>query len=708
MSNHMLLKKDTIFVTLKNVKIWVSNLIINSMNKSADPCNDFYNYACGSWPINYPVPEGKLMWNLGGNITNYIEASLIKILQEESKSEDNIPLSIEKKLFKACMDEDRIEQKGLEGLSKIIESLGGWPLVMSHEKWNEKDFPWQKVAKGYMEYSTAIPLFTIGISPDSQNSSITLISLQEPKNSFLNKQIIDDLLKSLDTANNVNKFSELNAMEFIFRLPLFYANYIKYNIDDSIFVKKISKMIHFLNGLKLIKSPLSNYGENQAEQKMTISEFQKYYNRNKSQKSTTKIDWLEIVRTLMKNTNINIDENEQIVIGDKLYFDKLFVLLDVTSHETIVNYLHWHFSLTTLAYLNNEGRQLMAEYRKITTGITPKKEERSVECVTQQILNHGVINEYLKRNFPKNISVPIRNIAEDIRKEMDNVILQTSWMDRKTKLLAKEKLKAMKVKTGYPEYYDDEKKFNEIYDGFEISEDHFENFMRILEFIKLESLKKLREPFKKDVWFMSPLTVNAYYFPAGNSLTIPAAQLSIPVYSTNWGLMSANYGSVGFIVGHEMSHGFDMLGYKYDKNGNVIPWWSDKVVTDFKTKADCFIKQYDNYGVNGKLTQSENIADSSGLNAAYSAFIKKANKIREFKLPNLENITRKQLFFLNFANTFCHSTTDFFERTVEKDVHTKISLRINGAVANVKGFAEAFQCSKESHLNPRERCIIWE
>ncbi|XP_043467635.1 endothelin-converting enzyme 1-like isoform X2 [Leptopilina heterotoma] len=523
----------------------LSNLFINSLNKTADPCNDFYNYACGSYPTNYPVPEGEIVWNHRQNMTKNIQYELIKILQEEPKPEDSVPLSVEKKLFKACVDEDRIEQNSIEGLSKIIEGLGGWPMLMEENKWKEADFPWQKVMQGYIQYNVATPLFSIDYTPDPKNYSINVISLKHG--------IGSDVLK--DIYSQVDK-GEIRSEDMIHRIdflsPWLYRIYTQNFFNFSNLFKKYHRLLK----LTIVIEKIEAFYSEEGKEKKTIREFQNYYNRNNSTKNTSEINWLEMIRAYTKDSKLNIDDSEEIlIIGDKSYFDTLFKLLEKTSHYRIVNYLHWNFMTSQFVNLKRYNREYIKKLKKRNTGISVDHKNRPEECVEQQWLKYGVSKEYLKRNFPNSFSEYCKEVVEEIRNEIDSGILRANWMDATAKLSTREKLRATKVQIGYPEYFDDEKEFNQLYDGLEVGLDHFDNVMKIKEFERLQKLNELREPYKGNEWsFMNPLMLNAVYHPYHNRITVPAAKL-LPK-SDNMQLMLLYYAASGHTIGHEFSHAF--------------------------------------------------------------------------------------------------------------------------------------------------------
>lgn len=700
----------------------LSEFIKKGMNDTVNPCEDFYSYVCGSWPVNYPVPEDKFKWDLDSMVEEKINIILKGILQKRSRTEDSVLLSLEKKWFKSCMDEERINRKGLEPLRNIIEEIGGWPMAMNKSAWEKKEITWQNVAQYYANIVGGYSLFNIGIQPDSENSTRQIIAIDQPgdslietrtygdkENSFHYKKFLsynynfDDNDDNDDDEDDDGKETDDAAVKYVsLILKIAFAYAASAGGSEKIILTDTINLLKFEVALKEIQTPPDKKADMELiNNKMRISDFQKSYNRKKPGRFTARINWLEMIQALFNNTDIVIDELEEIAILDKPYIDKLVQLLKHTPQKTIVNFIHWSFISDVLKYLDETTRQWLSETVNTAMGVT-KESERWEDCLNNMPIKDGMSIEFIKSQFPDMTKQTARDMAEEIRKEIDTEISRANWMNSETKSLARNKLKLMDVLIGYPEWYSSTTDLNDYYDGLQIGPDYFENAINYFKFITRNTIKIFREPFDKNQWLMSPITPNAYYLPPTNTLTVPAAQLLIPIFHANVP-DALNYGSVGFIIGHEMSHGFDVTGRKYDGNGNVIPWWSNKMIREYEKKAKCFVDQFNNYNVDGKLTQGENIADTAGLNAAYGAYLQKIkkDKIKDQTLPGLENLDSNQLFFVSFSVAFCQSATQKFLAKVETDVHTKSSARINGAVANVKGFSEAFKCGKD------KKCTLW-
>ncbi|XP_051168210.1 endothelin-converting enzyme 1-like isoform X2 [Leptopilina boulardi] len=316
--------------------------IKKGMNDSVNPCDDFYSYVCGSWQSNYPVPKGEEFWDLI-KINKEKRKFIIKeIIEKQLSPEDIEPLIFENKWYNSCMDEDRIKKKGLEPLKKIIDKIGGWPMVMNTTEWEKKEITWQDVVFHYVDTIRAYGLFTIGTSHNPKNSTLKMIGITQenkflPDTNFLNdmesshyyNQYIsyshgnnddnDDITKFQNFLNKaISKYSESEGMR-----------------DEKEIEIDSRNLFEFIKSLEKIKLTLNKRREFGYEI-MRISDFQNFYNHNNNNESTiSKINWLEIIQAFYNNTDVFIDESEEIVVLEKPYFYKLSQLLEKTPQRTI-------------------------------------------------------------------------------------------------------------------------------------------------------------------------------------------------------------------------------------------------------------------------------------------------------------------------------------------------------------------------------------
>lgn len=291
-------------------------------------------------------------------------------------------------------------------------------------------------------------------------------------------------------------------------------------------------------------------------------------------------------------------------------------------------------------------------------------------------------------------------------------------MDTPSKEKAREKAMAIKEHIGYPDHIlqESNQKLDQEYAHLNFSEEHY--FENILENLKSEahkSLKKLREPVDPDLWIIGAAVVNAFYSPNRNQIVFPAGILQPPFFSKHQH-QALNFGGIGMVIGHEITHGFDDNGRNFDKDGNMLNWWSNYSADHFKEQSQCMVQQYGNFNwklaggqnISGISTLGENIADNGGVRQAYKAYLKWVEmEGEEPRLPGLD-MDHKQLFFLNFAQVWCGAyRPEYASQSIKTDSHSPLEYRVLGSLQNFEAFSEAFQCQKGSPMNPELKCRVW-
>lgn len=270
---------------------------------------------------------------------------------------------------------------------------------------------------------------------------------------------------------------------------------------------------------------------------------------------------------------------------------------------------------------------------------------------------------------------------------------------------------------GYPDYITNNTALDDKYKKLDISQDYFGNNVRFNKWSLEENLSELGKPVKRDRWGMTPPTINAYYTPTKNQIVFPAGILQAPFFSLHHP-KSLNYGAMGVVMGHELSHAFDDQGREYDGNGNMRGWWMNKTLIEYNQRVVCMEDQYANFSVhgepvNGKQTVGENIADNGGLKASYEAYLKWVDEHPGAEsllpLPGL-NLTHNQLFFLSFSQVWCSlSTPESDHYSLLEDAHSPPRLRVLGTLSNSEYFAQQYQCKEGTRMNPgkEKRCTVW-
>ena len=336
-------------------------------------------------------------------------------------------------------------------------------------------------------------------------------------------------------------------------------------------------------------------------------------------------------------------------------------------------------------------------------------ETRWKRCVQHIGQRHGMGEvlgrEYVKTQFSAKAKAQALEMIANIRKALKSDLGDLDWLDSATRAKALEKLDKISLKIGYPDKWKD-------YSALKITKkSYLENVLNAVNFAEKEDLAKIGGPVDPTLWEMEPHVVNAYYAPDLNQINFPAGILQAPFFSENF-TDAANYGAIGMVIGHEITHGFDTVGSKFDGRGMMSDWWTAKVKKQFEDKASCMKKQYSGYEaipgvpINGELTITENIADNGGLKIAHAAYV--LAKQGKAPTPNLGTYNDEQQFFLSAAQGWCSKTTDAaVRRQVSGDPHSPAKFRIIGSFTNNLDFAKAFSCSDGTYMAPKNRCLIW-
>lgn len=374
-----------------------------------------------------------------------------------------------------------------------------------------------------------------------------------------------------------------------------------------------------------------------------------------------------------------------------------------------------------MSYMTEEVEQVGLKFAKKLTGQSAKP-PRWKKCVrtASGSLSSAVGSLYVNKHFDEASKATALDMVEDIKNEFDVILQEIDWMDDGTKEKAKEKAEAMVEHIGYPPELLDIKKLTDLYDGLELSsEDFLGNGLNMTVFSMNYSFGKLREKVNKTDWVRhgNPAVVNAFYSPLENSIQFPAGILQ-GVFFNSKRPKYMNYGAIGWVIGHEITHGFDDQGRQFDKEGNLVNWWHPDTSSRYLNKAKCIIQQYSNYSfpqldnlpLNGVNTQGENIADNGGIKEAYRAYNSWAIKHgEEPRLPGLD-FSPQQMFWISGANVWCSkSRPQALKLSVVTGTHSPDQFRVQGAFSNMEGFARDFNCPVGSKMNPVEKskCKVW-
>lgn len=414
-------------------------------------------------------------------------------------------------------------------------------------------------------------------------------------------------------------------------------------------------------------------------------------------------------------TAVGIGEFDQVIVGQPEVLDAVNKLLKSTSIEVVKDYLAANYLSSAASYLNDELYAASFDFfgRQMSGAQQMRPRWKRAMGVPNSILGEAVGKMYVAKYFPEEDKARMTEMVKNLQVALGQHIEALEWMSDETKARAQEKLAAFTVKIGYPDKWKD-------YSSLEIDPtlSYWENIKRASAWYTADNFAKLGKPVDRDEWFMSPQTVNAYYNPTTNEICFPAAILQPPFYNSEAD-DAVNYGAIGVVIGHEMTHGFDDQGRQFDKDGNLNDWWTAADAAAFNERADKLVAQFDAIEVlpakedqpavfaNGRLSLGENIADQGGLRVAMTA-LRNSLEGKETPAP-IDGYTAEQRFYLAYATLWAQNIRDEeIARLTKLDVHSLGKNRVNATLRNIEDFYSAFSIEDGAMFMPvEERVVIW-
>ncbi|XP_066996218.2 neprilysin-11-like [Anabrus simplex] len=685
--------------------------ILQSLNTSVDPCEDFYRFSCEGWINRNPVAPTESYYDQFDIVNAKLSLQIKGILEEGPLPSEPTPVTKAKKFYAACMDTGTVQSEGLHILNGILEELGGWPIIMS--QWTPENFNLTRVM-GIMIRKYAIPsLFRTYVHMDYKNSSRYIIVLD---------QILLSLPRSLLTEpKTYSQFIEAYR-QFIAQTAILIAKSRNETIPSESLFNDTRDIVEFEAHLAQLSSPNEKRRDPYRLYNIFTLEELGQWTYNWTESSTGMVNWMNFLREVFRDVkDVELSYNEPIIVKEVDYIFSLLRLLHKTPVRVIANYLHWRTVQYFSRDINKEMSALSFEFDKILHG-AKEDPERWLHCTqtTSGSLNFAVGYKYIGRFFDKASRKRAMEMVQSIRGSFIAQVQAIDWMDDWTRREAVEKAESILELIGYPDSYTNETALEEYYKGVTVTNVHMANLVTIRGIIIHRSLSRLRMATDRNEWAMGPDVVNAYYSPQTNAVVFPAGILQAPFFSI--GRPEAlNYGSMGVVIGHEMTHGFDDVGRQYDRVGNLAQWWTEPTVDTYLKKAECFVEQYEqfkfpeldelheNTTINGRNTEGENIADNGGLRQAFNAYQEyvKQNGPEEL-LPGLEKFSSEQLFFLGFSTVWCQSINKkALLHQVLTDSHSPHKIRVQATLSNSEEFARVWNCPLKSSMNPIKKCSIW-
>jgi len=659
------------------------------MNMEANPCDDFYEYACGNWEQYFPIPRDRGGYDTFEILREELDTKLRELLEDKIMEDDSNSTKAVKMLYKSCMNTDKIEERVEEPLVSLLASMGGWP-VLEGDNWNQDTFDWVEVVGKLRLYNNDI-LVSLWVGPDGKNSDQYIVQFDQsdlvlPSSEYYHQGIDHPIMKAYQ--------------EILTNIAMLLG------AEQSQAEKDMHAVIAFEIELAMIMTPPHERRN-----------FSKIYEKLKLSQLSAQVPAFNFTRYLDIVLPKNLDPDEEVVIYASKYFKKLTKIVEETDKRVLANYILMRFIRHRINNLDKRFEKIQNELYRLLYG----REEMPARwkfCIAYVNGNLGmsVGSLFVRQYFDGQSKQDMLYLTSEIQKQFKDLVEEVEWLSNTTKETARNKLDAMIHNIGYPDLVLNDTQLHTEIKGLNYSEDEFfENVLKNLNGRTVREMSMLGQSVNRSIWTTTPAVVNAYYSRNRNQIMFPAGILQPPFYHKYFP-KAMNFGGIGVVIGHEITHGFDDKGKQFDEQGNINQWWDEDSSTSFRDKAQCIINQYSDFKVgevgvnlNGLNTQGENIADNGGIKQAFRAYTQwKEQNGPEEPLPQLQEINADQLFFLNFAQVWCGTARpEALRSKLKTAVHAPGKYRVLGTLANSEDFATAFSCKKEEDMNPEKKCKVW-
>lgn len=642
-----------------------------NMDTTFKPGDNFYMYAIGGWKKNNPVPETYSIYGAFNQIDEH-NTQMLKDLFEELTKKNNLNDEQKKILnfYNSGMDTNAIEKSGIKPLKGYFDQID-----------QLKDYKEFASFLGKMHHNSIFSPFYLYAAQDEKNSEMVIAQLFQGGLGLPDR----DYYTSDDEVSKMLRSEYQKYIVNMLKVSKLYPEDQIEKIAENIFAIETQLAKASMTRVEM-RDPKKLYN------KMTVEDLQKL---------TPNFNWTEYLTALGKSdiTSLNICQ--------PLFFAELNKMFKTIPIDHWKQYYTFHLINNCSPYLSKDIEKTNFDfYGTILSGKTKMKDRwKKIVELTSNMLGEAVGKLYVEKYFPEESKKRMLDLVNNLKATFREHIQNLDWMTDETKQKAIEKLDAMRLKIGYPDKWRD-------YTNVEVNEQPFVlNVLAAKRFEVDYMLSQIDKPVDRQKWEMYPQTVNAYYSPNMNEIVFPAAILQPPFFNAKAD-DAVNYGGIGTVIGHEMTHGFDDQGRQYDKNGNLNEWWTEQDAANFKSKTEKLIPVYEAYkindslSVNGQLTMGENIADMGGLSLSIDA-LKKTLKGDE---QPIDGFTPIQRFYLSYANVWRQNIRmQELQRRLKEDVHSPAEVRVNVPIYHFDDFNTAFniQPTDKLYVKPEDRIKIW-
>lgn len=643
-----------------------------NLDTTALPGTDFYQYACGGWMKNHPLTDEYSQYGSFTVLAENNRKQMQGLIEELAKGQHEAGSVAQKigTLYNLAMDSVKLNQEGTAPIKAELEEIASLK--------NKADI---YALLGSLERRGITSYLGTGVGADQKNSDMNAVYTSQAGLSMGERDYY------LATDEATTKIREAFKAHVAKMYQLAGFDEATANRGRDIVMDVETRLAKTFRSMVELRDPQANYN------KMTLNELKQKY---------ASFNWDAYL------TNLGLKNVQEIIVGQPEALAEAAKILDSLPVEQQVLYLQWKLIDRAASFLNDEiVEQNFDFYGRTMSGAKEMQPRwKQAVSVTGSVLGEAVGQMYVEKYFPAPAKERMVTLVKNLQTALGERIQALEWMSDSTKARALEKLAAFHVKIGYPDKWKD-------YSTLDIKDDsYYANIERATVWASDENMAKAGKPVDKEEWHMTPQTVNAYYNPTTNEICFPAGILQPPFFD-----MQAddafNYGAIGVVIGHEMTHGFDDQGRQYDKDGNLKDWWTAEDAERFNERAQVMVNFFDSIQVapgvhaNGRQTLGENIADYGGLQVAYQAF---KTATQGAPLPTVDGLTPEQRFFLAYAGVWANNIRPEFVLYLTKmDVHSLGEWRVNGALPQIDAWYEAFGITeKDPMFVPKaERVSIW-
>ncbi len=643
---------------------------VKAMDTSVDPCQDFYQYACGGWMAANPLPPDHPIWGRFNELGDHNLAVLQNIL-EKAESTSKTRTENDQKIgdyYATCMDEAAIDKKGIAPLRGELDHI--------HDIAKKSDLPWALMRLHKLDVNA---FFRFSATPDAKDSTKMIAEVAQGGLGLPDR---DYYLKDDPKVAEIRQKYQAHV-----RNMLALAGYSAAEADAG--AKAVMTIETDLARGSLDR--VSRRDPQKVYHKMTVAELAAL---------CPFLPWKLYFQ------RIQAPAFDSLNVAEPDFFRALQDVVTSASLDDLKTYLRWHYIHANAELLPQPFvEESFSFYGKTLTG-AKEMLPRWKRCVsyTDRALGDALGQKFVEETFGEQGKKRTLELVHQIENAMNQDLKQVDWMTPETKKQAFHKLEAVANKIGYPDHW-------KSYATVDIVRgDALGNSNRAREFAFRRDLNKIGKPVDRQEWGMTPPTVNAYYDPQMNNINFPAGILQPPFYDNSQD-DAVNYGGIGAVIGHELTHGFDDEGRQFDAAGNLQDWWTPEDAKEFEKRAQCFIDEYSSFepfpGVhlNGKLTLGENSADNGGLRLAFMALM---DTLKGSEPPKIDGFTAGQRFFLGFGQIWCQNQTEQVARLrATVDPHSPGKFRVNGVVQNMPEFQKAFGCRVGMPMVRNPACRVW-